>query len=57
MVAGRSESWLTAIRADARRLQDTWQRTSTLLLQVAESYDRQARREDDDADLTEDTSR
>ena len=55
---GRQERDLAdRYRADARRLQDTWHRTSTLLLQVAESYDRQARREDDDADLTEDTSR
>jgi transcriptional regulator with XRE-family HTH domain len=42
-------------RADARALQDAWPRTSVMLSQIAESYELEARKADDDAALTEDT--
>jgi len=42
-------------RRDAEALATRWPRTSSLLARLADSYTREARGHDDDADLTEDT--
>ena len=54
---GGAQEWDLArrYRTAAAALRNRWPRTGTLLKRVSESYEHEARRWDDDAELTEDT--
>lgn len=57
--AGGAQEWELArgYRTDAAKLRNRWPRTARLLGRIAEGYERDAQREDESAELTEDTWR